>query len=82
MLKLYTQGTFQCGKRVVICRGQGTYFLSPYFNLRTKQRAFLSDEQQPEVRWLHSWAVVLPIFLAICLSKSRDTFKYGDCGIV
>ena len=82
MLKLYTQGTFQCGKRVVICRGQGTHFLSPYFNLRTKQRAFLNDEQQPEVRWLHSWAVVLPIFLAICLSKSRDTFKYGDCGIV
>ena len=35
MLKLYTQGTFQSRKRVVICRGQGTYFVSPYFNLKT-----------------------------------------------
>ena len=36
-------------------------------------KPFLSDARQPEVGFLHPWAVVLPNFSANLLYKRKDT---------
>ena len=40
---------------------------------RSLAKPFLSDARQPEVGFLHPWAVVLPNFSANLLYKRKDT---------
>ena len=51
---LYCQGILK-GKRI-------HFRFLHYHNIERKQRRFLRDAFQPEVYFLHSWAVVLPKF--------------------
>ena len=73
-------GHFSMWKEGSDLQGPGHLFPFSIFQPKNNRKGhfWLTNSNQR----LHSWAVVLLNFLAICLCKSRDTFKYGDCGIV